>query len=95
MDAESSSSARVLHLIRQVQVIAELLLASRRAEAKITVNVEAFVRNGAAPSRLLRRIALLANILGPLTRESAECRCRSPHTMHISVSLLCTRTPRS
>ena len=48
MDAEASSSARALYLIRQAQVVEELLRGARMVGGEITERVAAFVRRGTA-----------------------------------------------
>ena len=57
MGAEASSSARVLRLIRQAQVVDEMLQVSLRVGIEDTERVESFVRSGAASWGLLMRTA--------------------------------------
>lgn len=57
MDIGAGLSARVLHLIRQAQLVDELLSGSQRVGARVAEHVVTFVRNGADPLKLLVRTA--------------------------------------
>ena len=56
MDAEALSSARVLHLIRQAQVVDELLQGSLRVGVKVTERVVSYVEGGEFLSALSRAL---------------------------------------
>ncbi len=57
MAAEAYSSARVLPLIRQAQVVDELLHGAKSVKAEVTERLATFIRNGATPLGLLMRSA--------------------------------------
>lgn len=70
MDAEVLASARVLHLIRQAQVVDELLQGSLRARAKVTERVVNYVEGGESLG-VLPRALLLASTLSIMSHMHA------------------------
>ena len=70
MDDEALSSARVLHLIRQAQVVDELLQGSLRGRVKVTERVVSYVEGGEFLSALSRAL-LSASTLPSMSRMHA------------------------
>lgn len=63
MDDEALSSARVLHLIRQAQVVDELLQGSLRGRVKVTERVVSYVEGGEFLSALSRALLSASTLL--------------------------------